>query len=62
MNKEIMLAAGFKKEVELFEKGCCPICERKINPDTFRDEVSRKEFENSGLCQECQDITFGEDY
>ena len=26
----------------------------------FRDEVSRKEYTISGLCQSCQDLVFGE--
>jgi hypothetical protein len=25
----------------------------------FRDELSRREYSISGLCQECQDLTFG---
>ena len=25
----------------------------------FKDEVSKKEFSISGMCQECQDFTFG---
>jgi hypothetical protein len=29
--------------------------------DNFRDELSRKEFNISGLCQRCQDQVFTED-
>jgi hypothetical protein len=35
------------------------LCKRKVNKDEFRDELSRKEFEISGLCQLCQDEIFG---
>ena len=31
---------------------------KKINKDDFRDELSKKEFGISGLCQECQDDFF----
>jgi len=58
MNKEIMKQAGFEKEVELVEKGYCPFCKRIVNVNGFRDSVSRKEYEISGLCQACQDETF----
>ena len=36
----------------------CPICEKKIRDGDFRDDLSRKEYSISGLCQECQDKTF----
>ena len=43
----------------------CFWCEADINlnddrsPDTFRDDMSFKEFLISGLCQRCQDESFG---
>ena len=57
MNKEIMRACGFDKEVDLVEKGKCPSCGKV--PGKFRDELSRREYGISGLCQKCQDKTFG---
>lgn len=39
--------------------GKCPSCEFPVG--SFRDEVSLKEYEISGLCQTCQDEIFGED-
>jgi len=59
MNKEIMKAAGFQKEVEKVEKGLCPFCSTPVEMSEFRDELSKKEFGISGLCQKCQDETFG---
>lgn len=38
---------------------CCRICNSRIIVDEFRDELSRKEFDISGMCQRCQDDTFG---
>ena len=35
----------------------CPLCSSEITE--FRDELSRKEFYISGMCQKCQDETFG---
>jgi len=59
MNKDIMRRMGFAKEVELAEKGFCPFCQRPINMADFRDELSRREYLISGLCQKCQDDFFG---
>jgi uncharacterized CHY-type Zn-finger protein len=59
MNKKIMQAVGFGKEVKLAEQGKCPFCQKKFNPDTeFKNELSRREFEISSLCQTCQDRIF----
>ena len=38
----------------------CPVCRKLINIIDFIDEVSRKEFERSGLCQCCQECMFNE--
>lgn len=59
MNKAIMKAAGFGKEVEMVENGYCPDHGEKIPIQGFKDDLSRKEFTISGLCQECQDSVFG---
>lgn len=53
MNKSIMAAAGFNKELARIEAGKCPTCGFEV--DTFRDALSKREFEISGMCQECQD-------
>lgn len=39
----------------------CVICgSDKIKPEDFVDELSRKEFRISHMCQACQDATFAE--
>lgn len=49
----------FPEMEKLKAEGKCPFCGKKINVETeFRDEVSKKEFGISGLCQECQDDFF----
>lgn len=35
----------------------CTFCKKDAN--SFRDELSRKEYTISGLCQTCQDSVFG---
>ena len=35
----------------------CRTCNSPIGE--FRDEISAREFEISGMCQDCQDKTFG---
>ncbi len=59
MNKKILQQTGFDEEVKAVEQDNCPLCRRKVDKDEFRDELSRKEFEISGLCQSCQDDIFG---
>lgn len=61
MNKDIMKQAGFGKHVEDVENGKCPTCQKPINTTTFRNDLSVKEFQISGMCQKCQDSIFGKD-
>lgn len=44
------------------EIGLCPFCNKPVNQEDFRDALSRREFEISGLCQKCQDKFFGVRY
>lgn len=50
---------------ELIKAGCCvppPVgCGREGIEDEFRNEISRREYAISGLCQKCQDEVFGVD-
>jgi len=62
MNKDIMKAAGFNKEVKLVNNGYCPFCESEFDPLSFRDELSLKEYLISGICQTCQDKIFDPTY
>ena len=56
-------AEAKKQDRDLIYK--CFWCEADINlndnhsPDTFRDDISFREFLISGLCQKCQDGVFG---
>lgn len=51
---------GFNKEVDAKQQGLCPFCHKKIDPETeFEDELSKKEYKISGLCQQCQNKVFG---
>ena len=38
-------------------QGVCTFC--AVTLDEFRDELSAKEYSISGMCQTCQDKTFG---
>ena len=58
MNKEIMKKVGCGEEVKNVEAGLCPFCKRPVSSNGFRDVLSKREFKISGLCQECQDVTF----
>ena len=61
MNKSIMKQAGFGDHVAKVEQGQCPFCHKPIKQEDFRNEISRREFRISGLCQACQDDFFGKD-
>ncbi len=41
------------------DQGQCPTCGQQVNTNSFRDELSRREYSISGMCQSCQDRTFG---
>ncbi len=60
MNADLMRKAGFNEEVDAVEAGKCPFCKKPVKMSEFRDELSKREFQISGLCQSCQDKTFGE--
>lgn len=60
MNREIMKALRFGDELAMIDEGRCPFCKRMVSLNDFKDELSVKEFRISGLCQQCQDKTFGE--
>jgi hypothetical protein len=58
MNADLMMKAGFGKEVEAVKAKKCPFCGKDIDMNGFRDELSKKEYGISGLCQNCQDDIF----
>jgi hypothetical protein len=48
-----------KSRIESVTEDKCISCGGKSS--VFRDDLSRKEFSISGLCQKCQDKVFGEE-
>ena len=38
----------------------CPFCNKEVTG--FKDSLSLREFEISGLCQKCQDETFKQEF
>lgn len=52
--KNILKQMGFGNAVKNIETGYCPFCKNKINIEDFKDELSKKEYFVSGLCQKCQ--------
>ena len=37
----------------------CAMCGKGVSFDSFKDEISLKEFHISAMCQPCQDSVFG---
>jgi ribosomal protein L37AE/L43A len=58
MNKKIVKQV-FPEMVERIEQNKCPICNKSVVKENFRDILSLKEFQISGMCQKCQDDFFG---
>ena len=48
-----------KSQTECKEQKICVYCHKKIEDEDFKNNISRKEYGISGLCQKCQDDTFG---
>ena len=43
---------------EAIKAQVCPLCGSSVELDSFKDELSLKEFHISGMCQDCQDRMF----
>lgn len=58
-SKEVkdVIESVFPGTKEAIEAKKCPICRQPISE--FRDALSIKEYTISGMCQKCQDDTFG---
>lgn len=48
----------FPKALANIKDGVCPTCGKTIT--RFKDTLSEREYQISGMCQECQDSVFGE--
>ena len=59
MNKNILRKMGFGESVKKMDAGICPFCDKKVKESDLRDALSQQEHAISGLCQKCQDETFG---
>jgi hypothetical protein len=66
-NKSLQVEAALdswmgKSRVRTIANGECMTCDMiGITADSFRDELSIKEYTISGMCQKCQDSVFGGD-
>lgn len=59
VNKTIMKTLGYDMQLANIEQGLCAVCGEPVKRADLRDDISRAEFDISGLCQKCQDATFG---
>ena len=48
----------FPEQIKAKEESKCPNCKQLVNRETLKDELSKKEFDITGLCQKCQDKFF----
>jgi len=56
LNKPVFKIDMFKPVIAEIKKGNCPTCGNAVGD--FKDELSKKEFSISGMCQACQDSFF----
>ena len=61
MNEEIIKAIFGNEIMNRLNNHLCPMCGQKIDESDFRDELSKREYEISGMCQQCQDKIFNEE-
>ena len=52
---------GIDRKASITKKSCVSCGAENLTEDSFRDELSLREFHISGLCQDCQDKVFGTD-
>ena len=50
-----------KSKTDAEAEKICVFCHKSIKMKDFRNELSRKEYKISGICQRCQDDVFGKD-
>jgi len=48
-----------RSPTEAKKKNVCVFCGKEIKMEDFKDQLSIKEYEISGLCNKCQNDTFG---
>lgn len=49
------VAEGWVKNLQADK---CPICGKEVDYSDFRDDLSRKEYDLTHMCQACQDVVF----
>ena len=52
-----LIEAVFPGTAKAIAEKRCPTCQKALGK--FRDQLSAREYEISGMCQECQDSVFG---
>lgn len=50
-----------KSKADAKAEKVCVFCHKPIKMKDFRNELSRREYKISGICQKCQDDIFGKD-
>ena len=58
VKRDLLIQAGMGEEVRRVMLGMCPFCQKPVSVEDFRDDISRREFEIAGMCQQCQDDVF----
>lgn len=52
------MTKNFLEMIELRQKGKCPFCSKKVFLEDFKNKLSIKEYQISGICMRCQNETF----
>jgi len=55
-NKPVFML--YPKMLERINKGLCTECEQPMKEEDYKDELSKREYSISGMCQKCPDSFF----
>ena len=61
MNEEIINAIFGSEIVKRLNNHLCPMCGQEINELDFRDDLSKREYNISGMCKQCQEKFWSND-
>ena len=57
--KRFLRKLRFWRKITMVTDPRCPLCAERVDKCDFKNKVFVREFESSGLCQECQYTVFG---
>lgn len=57
--KKLLKELRFGQKLAFVKEIRCPLCSEIVDKEAFRNDMFKREFETTGLCQACLDLVFG---